>query len=299
MTIFMGIDGGGSNLRVVLMDADSTVLCEVKKGSANPNLIGRKLAAEQIQDAMREALAHHPEATVQAVGIGIAGASAEYASEWLHKTVRAVLPDTQIVAASDNEIALVGALGKPYGVLILSGTGSGVFAINTDGDKLQVGGWGYLLGDEGSGFWIGLEAIKHTTAMYDQADTTPLSDAILKAFDTDNARGLIERVYLTDNVVPRVARLAPTVFSLVDEDETAKHIVQRAADALYHQAQTTMQRLNMQAPPIAFAGSILANTTPVSKLLSARIGAQVQTQPLHRPVIGAALLAKYSFQIDN
>ncbi|MEL7432467.1 MAG: BadF/BadG/BcrA/BcrD ATPase family protein [Chloroflexota bacterium] len=299
MTIFMGIDGGGSNLRVVLIDAEMNLLCEVTKGSANPNLIGRKLAAEQIQDAMREALERQPDVTVQGVGIGIAGASAEHASAWLHKTVRAVLPDAHIAAASDNEIALVGALGQAYGMLILSGTGSGVFAINRAGEKLQVGGWGYLLGDEGSGFWIGLQAIKHATLMFDHAQSTLLSEAVLKALNLDNGRGLIEQVYLTDNFVPRVARLAPTVFELVDEDNTATTIVERAADALYEQAQTTMKRLNMASPLIAFAGSIIANDTPVSKILRNRFGEKVRRQPLHRPVVGAALLAKYSFQTSN
>lgn len=292
MTYFMGIDGGGSNLRVAIIDKNATVAIEVSKGSANPNLIGREASAQHIQAAMREALSAMPDVTIEAVGIGIAGASAEYAAEWLHQTVSAVLPDAHIAAASDNEIALVGALGQSYGVLILSGTGSGVFAINADGEKLQVGGWGYLLGDEGSGYWIGLQALKHATYAYDSDEPTALSEAVLNALDLDDGRGLIEVIYLQDNLVPRVARLAPLVFSLVETDTIAAQIVEIAADALYQQTQLAIQRLKMIDPPIAFAGSIIANKTPLSTQLRERFNLADHPQALYRPVIGAALLAK-------
>ena len=71
-----------------------------------------------------------------------------------------MLPAAQIALSSDVEIALVGALGQRLGIVVLAGTGSAAYGVNRAGDALLVGGWGYLLGDEGSGYWIGAEALR-------------------------------------------------------------------------------------------------------------------------------------------
>ena len=123
MTLYMGIDGGGSNLRVVIVDEQMQILVTVQRGTANPRIIGQEQSALLIQDAMREALAQVTE-PVRGVGIGIAGASAVYARDWLHEVIHAVLPDVHVAAGSDYEIALVGANSAREGILLLAGTGS-------------------------------------------------------------------------------------------------------------------------------------------------------------------------------
>lgn len=294
MNRYMGIDGGGSTLRVAVIDHAANVLVEVTEGTANPNLIGRDAATQHIQSAMQAALA--PVGDVAGVGIGIAGASAEYAEDWLLSVVRGVLPSVHVAAASDNEIALVGATGKREGLLILSGTGSGVFGINPQGEKLQVGGWGYLLGDEGSGYWLGLQAIRYATRCYDRGLSTPFYEAVLTELGTNNGRGIIQAVYLNEKPVPTVARLAPTVLAFAEQDADARAIVQQAVDDLAQQASIAMQRLKMPEPTIAFAGSILQHENPVSQGLAAALNLPQIPQALYRPVIGAALLAQFSLK---
>ncbi|MEO1287640.1 MAG: BadF/BadG/BcrA/BcrD ATPase family protein, partial [Chloroflexota bacterium] len=234
MPYFMGIDGGGSALRVAIIDDTATVIVEVTEGTANPNLIGREGATHHIQSAMRLALEQCSD--VIGVGIGIAGASAEYATDWLLSVVHGVLPSAHVAPASDNEIALVGATGQREGLLILSGTGSGVFGINADGDKLQVGGWGYLLGDEGSGYWIGLQALKHATHCYDANETSLLYEAILTELNIDSGRGIIEAIYLSEKPVPTIACLSPIVLALAGRDDTVDAIIQQAIHGLREQA---------------------------------------------------------------
>lgn len=298
--IFMGIDGGGSTLRVVIVDAQMNVLVQVKRGTANPSLIGREAATTHIQDTMRAALTEADNPPIAAVGIGIAGASAEYAQDWLHAVVSDVLPSAHIAAASDNEIALVGALAQRQGILVLSGTGSGAFGVNAAGTALQVGGWGYLLGDEGSGYWIGLQALKHVTHSFDAGTSDPLSERILRTLSLQNGRQVIAAVYQAGRPIPTIAQLAPVVLELAaDGVASAQSIAAAAARHLTEQAQTVMTRLQMPTPRIAFAGSILEHDNAVSEGLRQALQLHEKPQARYAPVIGAALLAQLSLDATN
>ena len=80
--------------------------------------------------------------------------------DWLRNVLTSVLSHAQITVAPDYEIALIGAHGKRYGMLVLSGTGSVAFGIDASGESAHSGGWGYLLDDGGSGYWLGLEMLE-------------------------------------------------------------------------------------------------------------------------------------------
>lgn len=292
---YMGIDGGGSNLRVVVTDEHMNELVRVKRGAVNPSAIGREQSAQIIQSAMREALQISNLDTVTGVGIGIAGASAVYAEMWLRETVQAVLPNTFVAPASDNEIALVGGAGERYGLLLLAGTGSVGFGMNRHGEKIQVGGWGYILGDEGSGFWIGLQALK-TLIEYKDADKAfshfvQQVDAYLKAHD---AKHLVEWVYVNqENPVPVIARVAEVVLKLASEsDPEALTIINDAVSAIVKLKHNLSHRLGMKNPPIVFAGGLLTSDNVMSRLLRQRLGLEELPEPKYEPVIGAALMAQ-------
>lgn len=292
---YMGIDGGGSNLRVVITDEKMNELVRVKRGAVNPSAIGRDQSAERIQSAIREALHITKLDTVTGVGIGIAGASAVYAENWLRETIQAVLPDTFIAPASDNEIALIGGIGERYGLLLLAGTGSVGFGMNEHGEKIQVGGWGYILGDEGSGFWIGLQALK-ALIQYQDADK-PFSpfvqhvDAYLKDHD---AKHLVEWVYVNqENPVPVIARVAEVVLKAAEEaDPEALAIIQEAVSEIVLLERNLTHRLKLENPPIMFAGGLLTSDNAMSRLLTQRLGLNELPTPKYEPVIGAALMAQ-------
>lgn len=140
MRRFMGIDGGGSNLRVVIVDERMNELALQRSTTANPSVIGFDTSKTLIQQTIREALSQANMDTVDAVGIGIAGAAATRSQDWLESLVLEVLPETHIVASSDAEIALVGALGQRHGILILAGTGNIAYGVNTKGESAYLGG---------------------------------------------------------------------------------------------------------------------------------------------------------------
>lgn len=298
----MGIDGGGSNLRVVVVNDQLEPLARVDHGPANPNVVGRDQAAERIQETMREALKQAGEPVVS-VGIGIAGAARHYAEEWLCDVVHGALPDVMVAAASDNEIALVGANGEREGVLLLAGTGSGAFGINESGKSLQVGGWGYLLGDEGSGYWLGLQALRTTVHAGDGQLQHPgsLPRRVLAELSLEQASGIIQWLYTKQPApVADVARLSRLVLEeAAAGDAVAQQIVEEAAAALVNQARTVVRDLQLAEPRFAFAGGLLESDNPLSNLVVRKLGLEARPHAKYPPVIGAALLAKLIYEAQQ
>jgi len=304
--LFMGIDGGGSKLRIAVMTSKLEQLSRLTAGAANPNIIGHDAARAKIQRGIVEILelAGLQKENVTAVAIGIAGASNLHSEPWLVETVKPVLPASCLLPSSDLEIALVGALARRHGILLLAGTGSAVYGSAPAGERLQIGGWGYLLGDEGSSYWIGIELLKHIIMDFDSGDDRCLSDLSREGLDAlglTQARDLIAWVYRSGKAPPaRIASLAPFVLERADASETpALQILRRAADHLASQVEIMRRRLNFERAPIAFAGGLLDNANPLSDEVARRLALPERPAAKYPPVIGAALLAKLEWSVKS
>jgi glucosamine kinase len=297
MTFWMGIDGGGSTLRVAITTDDLTPVAEYRAGSANPNVIGHDRSAALIRGAVRSVLdqAALTADDIAGAGIGIAGASAAYAEDWLRTVVDGVLPDVHTVPSSDIEIALVGAHGARQGVLVLAGTGSVALAVNPDGSQTRIGGWGYLIGDEGGGFWLGMEALRAVVRAHDgRGPGTALTGRVLAHLELESVQGLTLWLYGVDTPrVRTVGQMAGLVLAAAAAgDSVALDIVDRAAQELAHLCQMAVQRCAMDDPPVAFAGGLLESPTLLRQQLCDQLGRADVPLPRYPPVIGAALLAK-------
>lgn len=298
--MFMGIDGGGTHLRVAICAPDMRVLAQGEYGSANPSSIGQDAAAEHIRQGMRDTLerAAVRAVDISAVGVGVAGASVSHSSRWLDTVVRGVLPDVFVALSSDFEIALVGAHGQRYGLLILAGTGSAVYAVNGRGENVQVGGWGYLLGDEGSGYWIGVEALRALTDYADErsgaGNISRLPQQIMETLQFDVPRDVINWLYTkSTSRVADVAKLAELVLAEAAGGDTgARQIIARAAAHLAEQARAAQRRLHDPTLPIAFAGGLLEQDNWLRSHLCAQLGLSEAPVCRYPPVVGAALLAQ-------
>lgn len=292
----MGIDGGGSGIRIVIVTPDLAICGQSEGPTANPGIVGAETAAATIQQTMRAALdaAGLAADQIAAVGIGIAGAAAYHSADWLHRVVAAMTPQARIVPSADYEIALVGALGQREGVLILAGTGSLAYGVNAAGQTALVGGWGYLLDDAGGGYWLGVRALEAVARAADgRGPATTLTPALLAALALRQAQDLIAWLYRADAPRTReIAQLAPLVLDQAEAgDPVAQGIVAKAGDELALAAQTVIRRLDMHAPPIAFAGSLLTGDNPLSRALCTALGLAALPAPRYPPAIGAALLA--------
>lgn len=295
MTYFMGIDGGGSHVRVVVTNAHLQVLAHVEGQTANPSSVGHEAARDHIQTAMTAALVESSllPSAIRACGVGIAGASADHSEAWLRQVLTPVLPEAFLALASDVEIALVGANAERYGILLLSGTGSVAMGINAQGERVRVGGWGYLIGDEGSGFWIGREALTRITRLADRAQENEFTRAILSALGLPNVQAIVKWLYGREVPVKEVAKLAPVVLAYSDQDDIARDIIERGAIHLVNHVHGLRQRLNLpDSAPLGVAGGLLTHHNALRYAVEQALG--TIPAPRYEPVVGGALLAKLS-----
>lgn len=291
---YLGIDGGGSTLRMVLTDSALNVLATLHEPqSANPTSIGDDAARVRLQTAIQQVLQGYDVHQVRACGAGISGTSQRL--DWVHSILAEVLPYTRIFATSDVEIALVGAQAQRQGVLALAGTGSVVYGVNAQGQACMVGGWGYLLGDEGSGFWLGRQALSYLTQCADSGQWTTSAQSLLDSLDVADPRQMTRWLY-HDFSTQKVARLAPQVLAWAQAGEAwAQALVQQGALALAHQVQQVVQRLALQPVQVALAGGLLEHPTPLRQAFQHAMhqaGYAVLESPAYTPVLGAALFAK-------
>ena len=301
--LFMGIDGGGSGLRIAITGPRLGVVASETGETANPNLIGRERARDHIRERILSCLeeARLSGNAIRAATIGIAGASSEHSEDWLLETVAPVMPNSLLIPSSDLEIALAGALGERHGILLLAGTGSAAFGMSPDGRKLQVGGWGYLFSDPGSGYWIGMQVLRQIIDASD-AGIAPLQDTktdnltcrVLDQLQISQPRQLINWLY--HNQAPPVAKIANIGRLTLEEAERgdwqAIIILQRASMQLVKLAKRLIERLEFWEAPIAFAGGLLDHRNFLSEDVAQRLALPELPLAKYSPVLGAALIAK-------
>lgn len=297
MTFFLGIDGSGSSLRVVITDDDMQTLAQAYRLTVNPQVIGRTRSAMIIQSTMREALANSGLSPTQitGVGIGVAGATDPAARRWLRDVASSVTPDSRIYAGTDHEITLVGAHNARAGVLIASDLASVAYGINAAGKHTQVGGWGHLIGNEGSAYWIGSRALQLIGQSVDgRIEPTELTNAILRILNLRTAQDIVTWTEMPERSLERdIALLAPMVLDIADGgDPIAAHIIERASRELGTMVDAVQRRLGINELPVAFAGNLLEKPNRLSETLAKRLGLSEIPRPFYPPVLGAALLAK-------
>jgi N-acetylglucosamine kinase-like BadF-type ATPase len=304
--MYLGIDGGGSNLRAAIIDQNVTPIAELKIArTVNPSSVGREAAATLLQEVITGVLsqANINAEQVAAVGIGVAGADSSHASDWLTDVLRPVLPTTHLALSNDIEIALVGANGARFGIMLLAGTGSAAYAVNAVGNSRMFGGWGYLTGDDGGGYWMGREAIRRITDADDYDDfcthaDRPLVRRIFAAMNIQKPRDIIPWLYATQPPRTRdVAALTDAVFAAYrDGDKAAENIIEKASNRLVELVNNAQRLLDIPAGHVAFGGGLLQSETPLQATVCAMLDLSTPPTPKYPAVIGAALLAKFSVE---
>jgi N-acetylglucosamine kinase-like BadF-type ATPase len=210
------------------------------------------------------------------------------------ETLQLALPSARVTASADYEIALVGAVGHTHGIVVISGTGSAAYGANHDGRSMRQGGFGYLLGDEGSGYWLGREALSHILREMDgRARPSEITPRILAAIGATHALGVIPWLYHAPKPrVSEIAALAPLVIRLAEEgDPVAQGYVARAASELAQMVRNLQDRLDLHDAPIAFVGGNLERNNRLVEVLMRRLHLQERPAAKYSPAVGAALLA--------
>jgi N-acetylglucosamine kinase-like BadF-type ATPase len=242
----LGIDVGGSKTVCLLADEDERVIASGREEGANLQGAG-ELALEKVLHRVMESTLENTGVLPSAICLGIAGVD-RAADEAVVRSIMARIGyKARILVVNDALIALQAGVAEAPGIVIVSGTGSIAYGRNAKGEASRAGGWGYVLGDEGSGYWIGRLALRAVVRHADgRGRVTSLTPRLLSHFGVERATELISKVY-HDELSPRsIGALAKYVqLSRDDGDIVAGAILSRAAEELMTAATAVMTQLEL------------------------------------------------------
>ena len=261
---FLGIDGGGSKTTCVLGD-EQRVLASVTVGGSNIVRLGKSEARSALQKGVRGVCreASIKPAQVTSICAGIAGAEREEIRKQLAEILaKLALARTEVVG--DMVIAHEAALGGAPGIVVVAGTGSIAYGRHTLGCTARAGGWGYAISDEGSGYWIGVQAVAAVTHALDSGSYTKLSDRILEHWGIRSYDDLICRA--NTSPLPDFAGLFPVVLAAAQAGDSYAHdIFTRAGVELAGLAKVIFRRLwkTGEEVDLALTGGVFQNSVEV------------------------------------
>jgi len=319
----LGIDAGGTKTVCLLADAHGRIIAEARGRGANLQVSGELEVEKVLHEVMDAVLtdAVLTDATLTdtaltvaaptntapqdrdirpaAVCLGIAGVDRPRDAGTVRAIMRRIGFKTTALIVNDALVALTAGVGDGPGVVIVAGTGSIAYGRDARGRAARAGGWGYLLGDEGGGYWIGRAALTAVVRAYDgRGPATTMTDLVLAHLQLATPAELVRAIYDDSLHAQTIAGFARVVEAAFDRgDALAADILQRAANELATAAASVITRLEMRGDDftLVFAGGILRSMPA----LAADVGAQLlDVAPrcvIHvldvEPAVGAVRLA--------
>ena len=303
----IGIDGGGTKTAALLADEKGKTLAEDAGGPSNFQFIGVDQAARVLFSVISQCCqkAGCPISQVKCVVAGLTGAGRPSDQERMQKAFEAHARQSgaefgTLKIESDARIALEGAFEGASGIILIAGTGSIAFGKTTEGDVFRVGGWGRIVGDEGSGFMIGREGLNAVTKELDgRGKKTQLTVIVAEKFGLSSQERIIAEVYRNNF---DLASLAPLVIEAASKhDQECERILNRAAFELSEHVRALTLRMERatrgarQKIPLSFVGSLLTEDSVFPKIVKHKIEFTtpqiVVRKPQSTPAYGAALMA--------
>jgi N-acetylglucosamine kinase-like BadF-type ATPase len=257
--IVLGIDGGGTNTRAVIARGDR-VLGRASGGSIKRLRVGPEAAEANLRTLMRKVLEAGGVERVDAVSAGVASASLPGVSEWITEIFREFgIERSEVVG--DEVIALDAAFQGGPGILQIAGTGSNCIGRTTSGERESAGGYSSVLGDEGSGYWIGLHGIRQALWAYDAGEPSMILERVAAKWGTVTLEELVNR----GNEIPGpdFSALAPVISAAAEHgDAVATRVVLQAAEDLARFILLVRRKLRQRhglvdEVPVAYTGSVL------------------------------------------
>lgn len=284
MKVVLGIDGGGTRTRASIV-AGQSVLAHVESGSIKRLRVGAEAAETNLRALLNEVYAQAGVSAVNAASVGVASASLPGTAEW----ITAVLRDFQAQRSEvvgDEVIALDAAFRGGPGILQIAGTGSNTIGRAPNGSRECAGGYSSRLGDEGSGYWIGLHAVRRGLNALDREQPTRVLEAVGRIWGT---KTIEELVSLGDSTPgPDFAALAPAISELAEAgDPVALGVLQQAASDLVNFVLLVRAKLRRkhgltEEVPVAWIGSIIGKAWLVRESFFTGLHAAAPEMPVLR-----------------
>ncbi|HPH97458.1 MAG TPA: BadF/BadG/BcrA/BcrD ATPase family protein [Anaerolineaceae bacterium] len=299
-SLVIGIDGGGSHTRAFLADDKGKVLGKGVSGPSNHNRVGDQLAEISLNDSIHKAFqqANIPYQPVRSICLGMAGADRPADRSWLETWARKYQIASRIICVNDGQILISAGTPDEWGCGLISGTGSLAVGISPDGKNARSGGWGYLAGDEGSGYWMGIQALQAITkSVDDRGPGTLLLELVLNFWKLENSSQLIPYIYGPNFERSEIARLARLVQSAAEQgDSIALAIESAAGQELARMVLSVTRKLNFgSTTPCAFGGGVLTRYPALQRItLNECLKMGLELSPLslvEEPALGAVRIA--------
>ncbi|PTQ56641.1 MAG: Kinase similar to eukaryotic-like N-acetylglucosamine kinase [Candidatus Carbobacillus altaicus] len=297
--VYVGVDGGGTKTRAVVASGKGKVLLDLTDEGANVNRFGWKQATtvlSRIFEHIRGSLGDAVE--FRGVFLGLSGMGREADRSRMATWLECAWPGVPTRVDHDALVALAAARGgEATGIVLIAGTGSIAFAYDEAGRAYRAGGWGYLLGDEGSGFALGRRALVRVVQSYDgRGAPTVLTDRVLEHFELDGIEALVRFVYRTPDILQRIPEVAPLVLTLAREgDAVAQAIVAEAVQALIDLVDAVQKQafFSLERVSVVLAGGLMYLDSPLRMQVQAALADRYEVYPdVVPPVVGAVLLAR-------
>jgi len=297
---YLGVDGGQSHTEAIIADARGNILGRGQGGPSNhaeqPG--GRERLHRAIVDSVGSALRAAGARSIADTEFAAAHCAMTGGADFKEEIIGSILNATHLEVGHDSPAALAGATAGGPGIVVIAGTGSVAYGESSGGKRLRVGGWGYLFGDEGGGFWVALQGIKRAMLGYDGfAEQTGLGALALEHFSSADLQTLSMAVYRDDITRDRLATFAAIVHRAAQQgDNVARNILEEGGKFLAALARTVSNRLQLEPSELqvacvggVFRGELMREA--FRRSLGDQLPAAIIIPPRFDPAIGALLLA--------
>lgn len=295
-----GVDGGGTKTETLIAAPDGTILGRALAPSSNYQKVGFASAVSAIRQSLAEAaqLAGAGATPPLALCLGLAGVDRVEDQRLWEEWAAQEYPQTPCTVVNDAELPLAAGTPEGWGVGVICGTGATCVGRNRGGDFARADGWGYLLGDNGSGYAIGRAAMQAVMRAYDgRGPTTLLTSGVMEFWSLDHPEALLDKVYIQGATPTEIAALAVVVSRCAEEgDATAMALLRDAGSEIACTIGAVVRALALEGPiPCALAGGVITKSSLMAGFTAeAARAAGLTLDPVTlvtQPALGALRLA--------
>lgn len=299
-SLYLGVDGGGTKTQCAICDEAGQVLGSGLAGASGIDSVGAQVATVSIAAAVTQARQQAGVGDQSFAGVFFGMAGVVSADD--RAIIRAIAQELQlgphVGVDHDIRISLAGGLSGRPGIALIAGTGSSCFGRNAQGERWQAGGWGHLISDEGSSYWLGWHAIRLAAGTADGRWHSTLLAPVLAQLGIAHINDIHYRLYTTGIGKAEVAAFAPLVFqAAAGGDSQASQLIEQAAQELAQMVRAVAHHLGWATTPceVTLTGGLwhagAAIIDPFRGALARELPQARIVMPELPPVLGACVLA--------
>ncbi|HUF47513.1 MAG TPA: BadF/BadG/BcrA/BcrD ATPase family protein [Vicinamibacterales bacterium] len=293
----IGIDAGGTKTVCQLADRTGRVLAASRGPGATLHVMPDADVARALGGVIADVLGTQGVAGLAAVCIGMGGVDRPGEADRVRGVLASLARGARVLVVSDALIALEAGAPGAAGVVIIAGTGSVAFGRDAAGHAARAGGWGHLLADEGSGYWLARQALRAVVRAHDgRGPATLLTGHVLAHWRVTRPPDLVQHIYAADPRPTTTASLAPVIQTAADAgDEVARGILEQASEELAGAGLSVARQLALDRGPVVLSGSVFRAVPAIREHVSRRLAQELPAVSAHlldvEPALGAVRLA--------